>query len=284
MPEGDTIFKLAAYLDPALRGRRVVAGYAQAAPRIDLSGHCVQSVHAQGKHLFIRFDRHRLLRSHLGMWGSWHGYSPGEPWLRPRDRASIVLDVGERVYVCFNAKDVEWLREQGVSYRRLGVTLGPDLLDTAADYLVILARARDLSDPKRAIADVLLDQKIACGVGNVYKSETLFLEHRHPQTALADLADEELLSLYRRAAGLLAQNTRGGPRITRRSHDEAGILWVYGRAGQPCLRCDARIEGRLLGERQRSTFWCPRCQPDRPANGRGTQKVMTSRRITRNGR
>lgn len=261
MPEGDTIFKLAAYLDPALRGRRVVAGYAQTAPRIDLGGHCIHRVDARGKHLFIRFDRNQVLRSHLGMWGSWHGYAPEERWQRPRDRASIVLDVGERVYVCFNAKDVEWLRERGVRQRRLGITLGPDLLDAAVDYRTILARARALSPPDRPVADLLLDQKIASGIGNVYKSETLFLEHRHPQAEIAAVSDEQLVSLYQRAATLLGQNTRGGPRITRRSHDEAGILWVYGRTGQPCLHCDTRIEGRLLGERQRSTYWCPRCQP-----------------------
>ena len=64
---------------------------------------------------------------------------------------------------------------------------------------------------------------------------------------LVDVLDTELSALFRRAAGLLAQNTRGGPRVTRRSTDEAGILWVYGRTGQPCLQCGHPVEGMLLG-------------------------------------
>ena len=94
MPEGDTIFKLAAYLAPALSGRQVVAGLAQAKPTANLAGLGIRNVHATGKHLFIAFDNGELLRNHLGMWGSWHSYRPSERWLRPRHRASIVIDVG----------------------------------------------------------------------------------------------------------------------------------------------------------------------------------------------
>ena len=195
------------------------------------------------------------------MWGSWHGYAPGERWLRPKHRASIVVDLGERIFVCFNAQQVELLREGGVRHRQLALTLGPDLLRPIADYAAIAQRARALSDPQRLVADVLLDQKIACGMGNVYKSETLFLENRHPTTQLGAVDDHQLASLYERASRLLLQNTRGGPRVTRRAADDAGILWVYGRTGQPCLRCDTAIASQMLGAGQRSTYWCPHCQP-----------------------
>lgn len=260
MPEGDTIFKLAAYLEPTLSGRRIVSGFAQARPRVELDGRAIRDVYAQGKHLFIALDNRQLLRSHLGMWGSWHGYAPNERWLRPKHRASIVVDIGERVFVCFNALQVEVLREGGVRNRQLALTLGPDLLRPAVDFACIVQRARALSDQERVVADVLLDQKIACGIGNVYKSETLFLEDRHPATPLCSIDDRQLAGLYERASQLLAQNTRGGPRITRRTTDDAGHLWVYGRTGQPCLRCDTPIASQMLGANQRSTYWCPRCQ------------------------
>jgi endonuclease-8 len=260
MPEGDTVHKLEAYLRPALRGRRLVAGTAQAGGTVDLAGRRVGEVFANGKHLFIGLDDGELLRSHLGMWGSWHAYAPGESWRKPSRQAAIVLDTGERVFVCFNPLQVELLRKAGVRRRRLDVTLGPDLLTAEVDFDAVLARAHALSDGNRLIVDLLLDQRIAGGIGNVYKSEVLFLEGLHPETPVGDLPDGKLLDLYRRASELLGRNVRGGPRITRRAADDAGRLWVYGRTGQPCLRCDSAIRSARLGKGLRSTFWCPSCQ------------------------
>lgn len=261
MPEGDTIFKLAAFLKPALSGRRLVAGTLRGNQPVDLADSEISDVYAHGKHLFIALDQDRLLRSHLGMWGSWHHYAPGEEWQRLRRQASIVLDTGERIYVCFNARQVELLRGRGVSARKLGVVLGPDLLAADVDYDAIIERAHTLTDPDMPVADLLLNQRVACGIGNVYKSETLFVERCHPATPLSSLDDLRLRQLYEHAAQLLDGNCRGGPRITRRAADDAGQLWVYGRTGQPCLRCDTPIESMLFGRGQRSTYWCPQCQP-----------------------
>lgn len=260
MPEGDTIFKLAAYLQPALIGHQIQQGFAHASPTVELAGQYIDQVFARGKHLFIVLDDERLLRSHLGMWGSWHAYAPGERWKRPRERASILIDIGERVFVCFNAKEVEVQRRRGVSHRRLAHRLGPDLLADSVDFDTVIRRARSVSTAQRPICDVLLDQKVAGGIGNVYKSETLFVARCHPTTPLSQLDDEALRSLFEEARRLLGGNTRGGPRVTRRASDEAGRLWVYGRTAQPCLVCDRPIQGQMLGEHQRSTFWCPQCQ------------------------
>lgn len=260
MPEGDTIFKLAAFLAPALSGRRIVSGTARTTTPVILDGRQVETVYARGKHLFIAFDLSMVLRSHLGMRGSWHHYPPGVTWQRPRKQASIVLDVGDRIYVCFNAKQVELVHHRGVREKQLETMLGQDLLADTVDYPAIVERARTLSDDHCPVADVLLDQRIACGIGNVYKSESLFLRGRHPATPLALVPDESLQDLYREARHLLGRNLRGGPRVTRRTTDGTGRLWVYGRTGQPCLRCDTPIVSAMLGTHQRSTFWCPRCQ------------------------
>lgn len=260
MPEGDTIFKLAEYLRPELSGRRLVAGQVRGIASPDLAGRCVSGVFAKGKHLFIALDDRRLLRSHLGMWGSWHGYAPGERWQKPRRQASIILDLGERVFVCFNPLQVEILREAGVRRRRLDVALGPDLLAATTDFGAMLARARAIATPQTPIVDVLLNQHIATGIGNVYKSEVLFLERLAPQVSLGDLDDDRLLRLYQRARRLLGRNLHGGPRVTRQANDDAGRLWVYGRTGRPCLVCDDRILSARLGHGLRSTFWCPVCQ------------------------
>jgi endonuclease-8 len=89
MPEGDTVHKLAAYLAPELTGRKLVTGMARTTPAVSLADKRIERVYARGKHLFIVFDDHQLLRSHLGMWGSWHGYEPGESWQKPRSQASL---------------------------------------------------------------------------------------------------------------------------------------------------------------------------------------------------
>jgi len=265
MPEGDTIFKLASYLGPQLTGRAIIAGLARTAQPVDLAGSRVGKVFAEGKHLFIELDQERLLRSHLGMWGSWHGYAPGEPWQKPRRQGSIILDTGERVFVCFNAVQVEILRCRGVRRRVLDVVLGPDLMTEPVDYRKIALRARGLLVEDTPILDVLLDQRVAAGIGNVYKSEFLFLVGVHPKCPLKHLSEDRLLRTYRLASRLLRANTQAGPRVTRQANDQAGKLWVYGRTGQPCLRCDDVIRSAKLGRGLRSTYWCPSCQPPAPS-------------------
>ncbi len=223
MPEGDTIFKLAAFLQPALRGRRLTAGTLRGNQTVDLSGSTISDVYAHGKHLLIALDQGRLLRSHLGMWGSWHHYAPGEQWQRPARQASIVLDTGERVYVCFNALQVELLRQNGVRARKFGIVLGPDLMAGQIDFDAIVERVHALGEPDMPVADLLLNQHVACGIGNVYKSEILFVERCHPAMPLSEIDDSRLSALYQRAVLLLNGNRRGGPRITRRASDQARL-------------------------------------------------------------
>ena len=260
MPEGDTIHKLAAYLQPRLKGRRLDAGRTRAAAASDLAGRTVADVQARGKHLLVLFDDGRVLRSHLGMWGSWHHYRRDEVWKRPAREAAVVLTVADDVYVCFKPREVELLREKGVRARLLTTRLGPDLIADGIDFGAVVARTREFLDAQTPVVDVLLDQRPAAGIGNVYKSEVLFLERIHPLRCLDTLTDAQLLHLYARARSLLRANLGGGPRVTRWSDDAAGRLWVYGRRERPCLICRAQIRYALLGADQRPTYWCPCCQ------------------------
>lgn len=268
MPEGDTIYKLADYLAPRLVERRVAEGIARLPAATPLGGLRVEAVQALGKHLMIAFDDGRILRSHLGMWGSWHRYGPGEPWRRPAREARIELAVDGQLYVCFKPKEVELLRDRGLRHRLLAARLGPDLIQGNADEAVILQRAREIHERDAPLLDLLLDQRVAAGIGNVYKSEVLFLERRHPLTPAGELDDVDLIELYRRARTLLRANLGGGPRVTRPKGQNADRdrLWVYGRRGLACFGCSTPIEAGRLGTAQRSTYWCPDCQP----RGRGT--------------
>ena len=268
MPEGDTIFRTATVLRGALLGRRITAARAQAQPGLravpDLTrviGASVVSVEARGKHLLIGFDSGLTIRTHLRMTGSWHRYRPGEPWRRPPRRASVVLETAESVAVAFDAPVVELLTDAGLRRSRALTSLGPDLLgrDFEVDEAMRRLRERD----REQLGNALLDQRAVAGIGNVIKSEVAFIERMDPWAPVAAYDDAELTGALSTARRLLQANTRGGARVTTGSRVRGRGLWVYGRAGRPCRRCGARIEGCRQGELARLTYWCPRCQASR---------------------
>jgi endonuclease-8 len=269
MPEGDTLFRIAEALRPHLAGRRIVSATArQPGPRAELlRGTSVESVEARGKHLLIRFDSGLVLRTHLGMHGSWHRYAPGERWHRPPSRARIVLETGSAVVVCFDAPTVELFDGRAEAIHPVISALGPDLMSAGfhdASLEEVLRRLRDPSRASLTIAEALLDQHAMAGVGNVYKSEVLFVERVDPFALVRAVTDETLHTLILTSRRLLLANRAGGPRVTtapRVGTLRAGErLWVYDRAGKPCRRCGTPIRQRSHGELDRLTFWCPSCQ------------------------
>lgn len=264
MPEGDTVHTLAQALDSWLQGQRLTAVLVRGQVLHPVSGLQVMGVTSRGKHLFVDLEGGYSLRSHLGLYGSWHRYRHGEPWQKPPRRASLVLDIGDWVYVCFNAREVELMHTQGFRAIDQRHRLGPDLTRDVVEPERLLERALELLGADTPVVDLLLDQRVAAGIGNVYKSEVLFITRRPPLLRLGDLSHTNFCELYSIAGCLLKKNLGGGSRRTRWPDDGRGLLWVYGRAGLPCLTCGAPIRRDLLGRRPRSTYWCPGCQAHSP--------------------
>ncbi|MEM7310076.1 MAG: DNA-formamidopyrimidine glycosylase family protein [Planctomycetota bacterium] len=261
MPEGDTIHKIANAIAPLLEGRRLERFELGADRTLDLAGRRVDRVEARGKHLLVTVEGDLILRTHLGMNGSWHRYAVREPWKRPARQASLVLGTGADVFVCFNAKESECLRARTGRAADFDRRLGPDLVaDEEPDLEALAGRARRLLAADAPLADVLLHQGVACGIGNVYKSEVLFLHRLHPRRRLDSVDDGTLREVYATARRLLRQNLGGGARVTRPAGDGAGDLWAYGRAGRGCFRCERPIASEVLGSGRRVTYWCPGCQ------------------------
>lgn len=238
----------------------------------------VVGVEALGKHMILHFDRDLLLRVHLGMKGSWHRYKPGAKWKRARSTAAVVLETDVRVLVCFNAIDVEVIPQPQRRWHRQLTNLGPDLLgEEEPKWDQVLKRAYQLHDADALLGEVLLDQRVAAGIGNVYKSELAFmgaLEEDpfkpamvgyNPWMALGRVPGDELVGMFQRARHLLQANLGGWFRTTRVDRRVApapkdGILYVYGRSEKDCFRCDGEIQFGFQGLQNRVTYWCEDCQ------------------------
>lgn len=255
MPEGDSIAKDAARLRPVLVGRVIVSVYGTS-PSVRSNSHrildeTVEDIRTVGKHLVVDMSGGFSVRVHLGMPGRWT--------IMPADRrfpgsARLVLTTSTHHACCFSAPTVEVDRTAGID-RELA-RLGPDVLDPGFEPEVFVERAR--LRPDRGIGEVLLDQRVAAGIGNVYKSELLFLAGVHPRTPIDAISDEKLAEVAERAKSLLSVNVRRGPRITTGERGPGREVWVYGRAGLPCRRCANAVKEDRLGDRV--TYWCPGCQ------------------------
>jgi endonuclease-8 len=199
----------------------------------------------------------------MRMTGSWHLYRPGERWRKPAHLTRALIEVDDWVAVCFAAPVVRTYRRDVGSEPAPVAHLGPDLCRadlTEADIDECLARMAACTGPADEIGAVLLDQRVACGVGNVYKSEVLFVCGVDPFRPVAEIDLDTRRCLVTTASRLLRANLGTASRTT-----VPGGLAVYGRSRQPCRRCGTTVRVRRQGEQARSTYWCPTCQPARTA-------------------
>jgi endonuclease-8 len=127
--------------------------------------------------------------------------------------------------------------------------LGPDILDDPPDYDAMLERLR-AAPPEREVGDVLLDQRLVAGIGNLWKAEALWDARLSPWRPLAAVKDEELLATLASAHRLMRSAVEG----TR------PLRHVYRRVGRACHRCGTVIRSHSQGEAARMAYWCPGCQ------------------------
>jgi endonuclease-8 len=257
MPEGDTIHRAAAEIATVMAGR-IPREILTPNPRrrMDdwakrLRGRAVRSVDAHGKHLFLRFEGGLTVHSHLRMTGLWGVYRRGQRWRRAPRRAWLVLASDDWEVVEFDGPVLELMSDGRARSDPRLAALGPDVLGEEFDSERVIARLR-AADPRRAIADALLDQRIVAGIGNLWKTELCFAAGIDPWRELSALSDAEARGLIELARGLMGRSVHLG------NSTRPGA--VYRRAGLPCPRCGGIVRRRGQGENNRSTFWCPGCQ------------------------
>ena len=275
MPEGDTIFRSARALNRALAGKivtRFETAYAQLASVDDdkkLAGRTVERVEARGKWLLMHFSGDLILVTHMRMNGSWHLYRTGERWRRARRDLRVVIETADWSAVGFTVPVAEFHSAASMLRKTMIPAPNIDLLKQDFDFAGVIGGIQE--SPDEQIAEVLLNQRVMAGVGNVYKSETCFLCAVNPFRPVRTLDSKQLEELVFTARKFLSLNvaedangeisTYAGLRRTTHTSDQSARLWVYGRRGEPCRRCGTPIEMRKQGVGARTTFWCPLCQP-----------------------
>jgi endonuclease VIII len=262
VPEGDNVLQVARVLRAELTGRALdrVELHDQGVVA-ELAGRRVESVDAHGKQMLIGLEGGWTLRIHLGMHGAWRRLHARE---RRPQHATVVLVAGDTAWVCHRSYRAEAIRTSALrSHPRLA-RLGPDLLAEPAPIADAVRRALLPGYANRAIGDLVMDQRVAAGIGNIYKSEVLFEARVHPRTPVHRLGEAGVTAVYEKAAALLRLNLliRGGKRVPVRRREKPTLqrLWVYMRNGKPCFDCGTPIERFLQGDMGRSTYFCPSCQ------------------------
>ncbi|MHB1288138.1 Fpg/Nei family DNA glycosylase [Georgenia sp.] len=186
------------------------------------------------------------------------GVGPGRPWRVPAPRGAVrVRLLGEHGVADLTgptACEVITPEEKAAVQARLG----PDPLRADGDVEAFVhgVRAR-----RRTVAELLMDQGVIAGVGNIYRAEALYRTRVHPRRLGRDVPAASLRTMWADLADLMADGVDTGRIVTTRPedrHQEADRWYVYHRSGLPCLVCGSRVtQAQMAGRR---VFWCPRCQ------------------------
>ncbi len=263
MPEGHTIHRAARIQNTKFRGSVVQSSspqgrFAEGAARVD--GVKLRKIHANGKHLFYDFVSGDVVHVHLGLFGKFKLQalpaaepSPNCRWLMWTQTHQLHL-AGPTVCEVITPEQMQSIRDR----------LGPDPLvkhrDDPVDKLALRLARRSVP-----IGAAIMDQKVMAGIGNVYRSELLFLIGLDPFTPAKDVRRSDLSALWSEAVRQLKRGEKAGRIVTtepadvgrtRRSDIKTGErTYCYKRLGQPCRRCGEPI--RRANIDGRNVWWCP---------------------------
>ena len=274
MPEGHTLRKLADDLTAAFAGRMVRVSSPQgrfAADAEQLDGARLMGADSAGKHLFVELEGERFVHVHLGLIGTFAVHTGVAQVPEPVGQVRLRLVAGEPGALSYADLRGAIVCDLIGAARRAEVLarLGPDPLRPDADPDLAWRR---ISRSPRAIGDLLMDQKVLAGVGNVYRAEVLFRHRIHPLRPGSTLRVGQWRAMWADLVGLMAEGVRTGridtvrPEHTPeamgrapRRDDHGGEVYVYRRTSMPCLVCGSTVRTAELAGR--NSFWCPRCQP-----------------------
>jgi len=278
--------------------------FAAGAARLD--GQRMLEAHAVGKQLFCTFESGDVLRVHLGLYGAWDFYGRVTPIVRgqaaagsmgaPRLRRAVRMGEDERetpadeggLLAHFPPEPVGQVRARLASRVSVADLRGPSACEVLAPHEVQAVLDRLGPDPAStddlaaagevvvdrvtsrgvAVGQLLMDQSVVAGIGNIYRAELLFRARLDPHTPGRAVPREAVRALWQDWAGLLGDGIRDGAMLTREDLDATGRAaalvdvtlrhWVYGRAGLPCRVCGTPVVVEEMAARK--LYFCPSCQ------------------------
>jgi endonuclease-8 len=278
VPEGDTLHRAAKQLAPILIGQRVLAlELPRRSERTEgIAGQVVTGVEARGKNLLVHFEGGMSLHVHLKMLGRIFVRTRADAG-SPCANTVVVLDTERHRVQVVHAPVARLIRTRDLVRDLHFRDLGPDVLAPGFAPDEAVARMRLRND--LALGEALLDQGAIAGIGNVWKSELCFNLKLDPFAQLARFSDEELRAVLELAQRQMRETVERKPRLIpdpftprfpvrqarldRRQGQKH--LSVYERLGQACYDCGTAIAMKRQGGHDRSTYFCPRCQPSRSA-------------------
>jgi formamidopyrimidine-DNA glycosylase len=271
LPEAETIVR---GLRPIIVGRRIARAEVlrpdvlrERPPSFasKVRGREIIAVERRAKNVLILLDGHRRIAVNLGMTGRLLPFpAPPRGARRPRhpavrfrftDGSVFFFDDTRRFGTVECLSDADWaIRDARFGPEPLSEGWTSDALHAA------------LGSSRSPVRSWLLDQRRVAGVGNIYAAEALFLAGVHPQRPARSVTESEAAALHRGLRSVLRDAIDEGGTTIRDYRNAIGgeggyasLLWVYGRDGEPCRRCETPLERVVFSNR--SAFFCPRCQP-----------------------
>ena len=213
-------------------------------------GRTIEELRVENRCIEIIWDDGLALKTKMKVRGSWRIFHDGEKWTKAKKLSQLIIGANELSVVCFGASEIEAYHDFDLRRHPMLGRLGPDLADPLVDLNDCVDRLLNYEYPDETIAEVLLDQRVMRGIGNVHRCELLWACELHPWAKVSALTVEECLELVSLAAGVL----RGNFSLA------SAELAVYGRHGKLCSRCNGQVRVTHHGEANRVLYWCDDCQ------------------------
>ena len=247
MSEGPQVLRRTQWLHKYLSGRRVVRCDSTRSdiPADALTGRLIERAFCKGKHIFIEFDGGQFLHNHLLMRGIWRKLE-GQQLFLP-EATWLALYVGPHTICNIKGQMLRLVNREAVDAQC--DSLGPDAMTQPYPKDEI---RQSLAATKLPVSEALLAQSILAGVGNIAKSEALFLAGLDPRLSACELLPAQMDGLLDAIYTVLWNSYNKGGRWTCR---------IYRRQGQRCDQCGTVIRSLSLPPSKRATYFCPKCQP-----------------------
>ncbi len=249
--EGPSLYLAARQLKPFVKKTvQCVSGNSKIGiERID--GQTIRGIFSWGKHLVFQFDGFAL-RVHFMLFGSFAAVVDG---------ASVTGNYQTKNRVPRLRLDLPngHIEMYSCSLKFLDTAAAKKTYDFSIDVMSDTwdekqALKNTLAHPDKQISDVLLDQEIFAGVGNIIRNEILFMAHVHPEEKVRNVPSRKLKKLIQLARTFSFQFYEWRKRFVLRKN-----LILYGRS--ICPVCAGKVTRKQTGKRNRRSFYCERCQP-----------------------